>query len=270
MIELNSPRPAARRRFRTGLAPVVATAALVAALVSGCSSSDDAGTTTAPPAQLPEGTQLVAESAKTTQTLKTVHLNLDVKNLPNLPVETVSADVTSETEGSGAAKGQAKVKLTPDAAFTDQEFLVVDKQLYSKKGAGYVGVGGAEKIYDPGIILDKDKGLANVIANVKNAKAESRETIDGVATVKVTGTIDAAVIDPIVPRVGEAGGTLPITLYIADVAPPTGTASTLPSAASSPGTGPNLVRAVIKKDDGTVTVTLSNWAKPVKIVKPGS
>jgi hypothetical protein len=40
-----------------------------------------------------------------------------------------------------------------------------------------------------------------------------------VATVKISGTIDAAVIDPVVPTLGQGGGTLPITLWIADVAP---------------------------------------------------
>ena len=47
-----------------------------------------------------------------------------------------------------------------------------------------------------------------------------REKVEGVNTVKVTGTIDTAVIDPIVPRLGEKAGVLPITLWIYDVAPP--------------------------------------------------
>ncbi|MGW6726174.1 LppX_LprAFG lipoprotein [Nocardia sp. NPDC055029] len=264
-----TPHPTPRSRFsrRSGITSIVAVAAVCAALVTGCS-TDDAATTTAPPTgQLPDGAQLVKESAKTTQTLRTVHLNIDVKNLPNLPVETVSADVTNETQGSGAAMGEAKVKLTPESAFTEAKFLVVDKVLYTQTGGRYVPAGPAEKVYDPGVILDKDKGIANVIANVQNPKAESREVINGINTVKITGTIDAAVIDPIVPRVGENAGTMPITLWIQDTAPPASD-STKPSDAASTGEGPNLVRAVVKRDQGEVTVGLSNWAKPVNIVKP--
>lgn len=260
------PTPRRRVARRSGITALFAAAALGAALVTGCSSED---TTTAapPPAELPDGAQIVAESAKTTQTLRTVHLTIDVTNLPDLPVETVSADVTAENQGSGAAMGEAKVKLSPDDPFTEAKFLVVDKVLYTQAGGRYVPAGPAEQVYDPGVILDKDLGIANVIANVKNPKAEGRETIDGIATVKITGTIDGAVIDPIVPRLGAEAGTLPITLWIQDVPPPTSD-STRPSDEPSTGEGPNLVRAVVKKDQGEVTVGLSKWAEPVNIIKP--
>ncbi|MFE3542833.1 LppX_LprAFG lipoprotein [Nocardia sp. NPDC059177] len=262
-----TPNPTTRRRFtrRSAITSVVAAAALCAALVSGCSSEES--TPAAPTGALPDGAQLVKESAKTTQTLRTVHLNINVTNLPDLPVETVSADVTNETQGSGAAMGEAKVKIKPEDPFTEAKFLVVDKVLYTETNGRYVPAGPAEKVYDPGVILDKDKGIANVIANVQNPKAESREVIDGINTVKVTGTIDAAVIDPIVPRIGQNAGTMPITLWIQDTAPPESD-STKPSEAASTGDGPNLVRAVVKKGDGEVTVGLSNWAEPVNIVKP--
>ncbi|MFD4433900.1 LppX_LprAFG lipoprotein, partial [Nocardia sp. NPDC058497] len=115
------PTPRSRLSRRSGITSIVAVAAVCAALVTGCS-KDDATTTAPPTGQLPDGAQLVKESAKTTQTLRTVHLNIDVKNLPNLPVETVSADVTNETQGSGAAMGEAKVKLTPEAEFTEAKF----------------------------------------------------------------------------------------------------------------------------------------------------
>ncbi|WP_405497701.1 LppX_LprAFG lipoprotein [Nocardia sp. NBC_00511] len=259
--------------MRRGVLPLMVAATAAAALVTGCSSSssDSSATTSAaaPPAQLPDGAQLIQESSKTTQTLQSVHLVLDVQNLPTLSVQSVKADVTNQPQGSGQAIGEAKVRTKPDADFTDTKFLVVDKTLYAGDGTKYAPVGPAEKIYDPGVVLDKDKGLANVIAQVKDAKAISREKIDGVDTVKVTGTIDSSVVDPVVPQIGKDGGTFPITLWIKDVAPPAAGASALPSTAASPGTGPNLVRAVVTKDPGSFTVTLSDWAKPVHVTKPG-
>ncbi|WP_435795180.1 LppX_LprAFG lipoprotein [Nocardia aurea] len=250
---------------------VAIAASLFAAVVTGCGSDDSSTTSTAATATgpLPEATQIVQESAKTTQTLQAVHLNLAVTNIPNLPVETVSADVTNQPQGAGAAQGEAKVRTKPDAPFIKAKFVVVDKSMWAQLEDGkYADLGPSEKIYDPGVILDKDKGLANVIAKVQNPKVEGRETIEGTAVVKVSGTIDASVIDPIVPKSGDGGGSLPITLYIADVAPPSGSESVQPSAAPSTGAGPNLVRAVIKKGDGSIKVTLSNWAKPVTVTKP--
>lgn len=270
MTDLASRGRVRARRLRKPLLAVVA-ASMAAALVAGCSGGSDSEPASAGPppgTPLPEGAQLVQESSKTTQTLQSVHLDLLVANIPGLPVESVSADVTNQPQGAGQAIGEAKVRTEPDGPFIDSKFIVVDKTLYAQTGgASYAPVGDAEKMYDPGVILDKDKGLANVLANVENAKAEAREKIDGIDTVKVTGTIDAKVIDPIVPRVGENAGTMPITLWITDVAPPTSEVS-LPSEDASPGTGPNLVRAVVTKDSGTVTVTLSGWGKKVEVVKP--
>ncbi|MFC9897903.1 LppX_LprAFG lipoprotein [Nocardia sp. NPDC127579] len=258
---------------RRGIAPVVMAASVFAALVAGCSSSETSSSTTSapPPSQLPEGTQLVSECAKTTQTLQSVHMALDITNIPNLPMEKIDAGVTNQPEGQGAAQGDAKIRTKPEADFIEAKFLVVDKTLYAlTDGSTYTKIGPAEKIYDPGVLLDKDKGLANVIAKVQNAKAEGREKIDGVDVVKVTGTINSSVIDPIVPRAAEGAEDLPITLWVKDVAPPTTSAAPLPSTAASPGTGPNLIRAVVKKDQGEIKLTLSDHGKPVNVLKPGS
>ena len=264
----------------------MAAAALFASVVTGCGSESktsessttttgasgtSATTATSGAPQQPQGAQVIEESARTTQTLQSVHIALTATNLPKFPVSSVNADVTNQPQGSGRAVGDAKFRAQPDAPFVDTQFLVTDKTFYTKDADGkYVARGPADKIYDPGIILDKERGLANVIENVQNPKVETRETINGVATVKVSGTIDASIIDPVVPTLGQGGGQLPITLWIADVFP-TGTATpttTLASEAPSPGTGPNLVRMVVDKDQGSVDVTLSNWAKPVDIPSP--
>lgn len=262
----------------------VAAAALFASVVTGCGSdskTSESSTTTAASGTTtttqtstqptPDAAKLVAESAKTTETLRSVHLALVVTNLPNLPMETVNADVTNEPQGTARAVGDAKVRVQRNGPVQPFEFLVSDKTMYTKGPDGnYQPVGPAEKIYDPGIILDKDKGLAAVVKNVKDPKVDGRETIDGVATVKISGTIDAAVIDPVVPQLGQGVSTLPITLWIADVAPPaTGAPTTsVASEAPSPGTGPNLVRFVANRDQGNVQVTFSKWGQPVNIPNP--
>ena len=175
-------------------------------------------------------------------------------------MEMVNADVTNQPEGNGQAVGDAMIRLQPKTPAVAKQFLVTNKTMYTKNEAGvYTSMGPAEKIYDPGVVLDKDKGIGFVIGKVTGAQTGGNETIDGVATVKVTGMIDAKIIDPLVPQIGKNGGTLPITLYIADAKAP-----------GAPGSPPSpvLVRMVLDKDQGHVTITLSNWGAPVTIPNP--
>ena len=268
-----------RRRKVLGPLLVLGTAVTLVAACGASESSDsaDSSSTTARtsaaqssgevPAELPPAADVITESARTTETLRSVHVSLETTGIPNLPVESVDGDVTNLPEGSGSAAGVATVRTEQNADFTTFKFKVTNKTLYTTTDdVTYVEVGPAETIYDPGILLDKDRGLANVVKNVQDPKADARETVEGVDTVKITGTIDAGILDPVIPRIGEGGGTLPITLWIADVAPPAeGDATTVPSEAPSEGVGPNLVKFVVEKGDGTATVVLSKWAEPVSI-----
>jgi hypothetical protein len=205
----------------------------------------------------PQAAQLLKDCAKATGDLRSLHVVLATENVTTLPMESVDADVTNQPEGQAQAVGNANVRLKPNTPAVAKSFLVTNKTMYTKDESGkYTSVGPAEKIYDPGVILSKDKGLGTVIGKVQNPQIAGNETINGIATIKVTGTIDASVIDPVVPQIGKGGGTLPITLYIVDV--------------NAPGAAPppNLVRMVIDKDQGHVTITLSNWGQPVNIPKP--
>jgi hypothetical protein len=203
----------------------------------------------------------VQDCSKATTALHSLHVNLMTTNLTSLPMESVNADVTNQPQDQGGrAVGTAKVRLQPQANTVTKDFVVTNKTMYTKDEAGnYTSVGPAVKIYDPGVILSKEKGLGHVIGQVQNPQIAGNETIDGVATVKVTGTIDSAVIDPVIPQLGKDGGSLPITLYIVDVN----------AAGGEPGSAsPNLVRMVVDKDQGNVTVTLSAWGEPVNIPNP--
>ncbi|WP_324784068.1 LppX_LprAFG lipoprotein [Streptomyces sp. H51] len=258
------------KRRRLGLVTITLAATASAAVLTGCSSSDDKGASPSKPSALPDASRIVAESARTTQTLHDVHLNLAVADIPNLPVEKVDADVTNKVKGQGQAAGAARVRTSKQADFTDTKFVVSNKTLYAGDGSAYQPVGPAEKVYDPGVILDKDKGIANVIAQIKNPKSEAREKIDGVDTVKISGTVDASVIDFIVPQSGKKGGPLPITVWIKDVPPPSGSAKSSAPGKGSPDKAPNLVKAVVQQGDGTITVMLSKWGTPVSIPNPAA
>ena len=54
-------------------------------------------------------------------------------------------------------------------------------------------------------ILSPDNGLANVLANFSDPKADGRETINGVDTVRVTGTVSADAVNKIAPQIAATG-----------------------------------------------------------------
>lgn len=260
----------------------IAVAAAVFATVIGCGQKSSTATSSTPGASgtsgtsaapasgspSPQASQLVQDCAKATTGLHSLHVNLTTTDITTLPMESVNADVTNLPQGNGQAVGDAMVRLQPKAPAVPKQFLVTNKTMYTKNESGaYTSVGPAEKIYDPGIILDKDKGLGNVISKVQNPQSAGNETVNGIATVKVTGTIDGAVIDPVVPQLGKGGGTLPITLYITDVKA-AGAGTTPSSGAPGGAPSPNLVRMVVDKDQGHVTINLSAWGQPVNIPAP--
>jgi hypothetical protein len=258
-------RPSPPRTFA-----IVAAAALIATVMAGCGSKSSTSQSSASPAPGASGTssaaatsgapaqagQVVQDASKATTALHSLHLVLATTNLTTLPMESVDADITNQPKGNGQAVGHATIRLAPQAAPISKDFLVTDKTMYTKNENGkYNSVGPAVKIYDPGVILDPDKGLGAAIGKVQNPQVAGNENINGVATVKVTGTIDSAVLDPIIPQIGKGGGSLPITLYITDVK-------------TTPGGAANLVRMVVNKDQGNVTITLSAWGQPVTIPNP--
>jgi hypothetical protein len=266
------------RRLSTPAVAILFAAALAATVITGCGSKSSTGTSqtsgaagsSAAPASpgasgtsaaaSPEAQQLLQDASKATTALHSLHVNLQTTNITTLPMEMVNADVTNQPEGNGQAVGDAMIRLQPKSPAVPKQFLVTNKTMYTKNEAGaYTSMGPAEKIYDPGVVLDKNKGIGFVIGKVTGAQTGGNETIDGVATVKVTGMIDAKIIDPLVPQIGKNGGTLPITLYIADAKAP-----------GAPGSPPSpvLVRMVLDKDQGHVTITLSNWGAPVTIPNP--
>jgi LppX_LprAFG lipoprotein len=274
-----SSRSVSRRPSRPVSLAILVAATLLATVIAGCGSKSSttgssqttgasgANGTSASAAPTsgttsPQAAQILQDTAKATGDLRAVHIVLGTTNLTTLPMESVDADVTNVQQGNGQAIGNATIRLQPNAPTVSKQFLVTNKTMYTKNDTGaYTSVGPAEKIYDPGIVLDKDKGLANVVAKVQNPVIAGNETKNGVAVIKVTGTIDAAVVDPVVPQLGKEPGNLPITLYITDVK----TASPAPGA---PAPVSNLVQLVVDKAQGHVTITLSAWGQPVTIPNP--
>jgi lipoprotein LprG len=225
--------------------PVAILAALLAvlALVAGCSKASDSGK------DLPDAATLLSQSTETTKNQTSVHLKLTVQGeFPGLALESLEGDLTNVP--AVAASGQANL-LFMGSRLQGVGFVVIDGTLYAAISAGaYQDFGPAADVYDVAAILSPQVGLANVLANFSDPKADGRETISGVETVRITGNVTADAVNKIAPQIG-ATEPVPGTAWIAEEGDHALMQVTLQTA-----------------PEGSVTMTLSDWGKPVTVTKP--
>lgn len=219
--------------------------ALIAAAVFTVST---AGCSTKATEPLPEAAGLIQQSVATTKGLNSAHLEIAVTGkVEGLPVKTLSADLTNVP----ATAVQGNAKITMGGSDIDAELVVLDGTLFAALTPNnWLDMGPAADIYDPSVILNPNTGLANMLAGLSEAKAERFETIDGVAAVRITGKASPDAVNKLIPQL-KASGPLPATVWIEKDAPH------------------QLVQAQVEQSAGnSVTLTLSEWDKPVTVTKP--
>ena len=215
-------------------------ALLATALFAGCSAKKSE--------PLPDAAQLIQQSIATTKALKSAHLEIAVTGkIDGLPVKTLSGDLTNVP--AVAIKGSSKV--TMGGSDVDIKLVVLDGTLYAAlTGDTFLDMGPAADVYDPSVILNPDTGLANMLANVSDPKADGFETVGGVPTVRLTGKVAADAVNKLIPQL-KAGGPLASTVWIEADAPH------------------QLVQAKVDQSEAnSVQLTLSDWDKPVTVDKP--
>lgn len=219
----------------------VLTALLAATLVfSGCSKK------AAEP--LPDASELIGQSIATTKSLKSAHLEIVVSGkIPGLPVTSLSGDLTNVP--AVAVKGSATISM--GGSDVDVELVVLDGTLFAALTPNsWLDMGPAVEVYDPSVILSPDTGLANMLANISEAKSDGFETIGGVPAVRITGKVAPDAVNRLIPQI-KATGTVPTTAWIERDAPH------------------QLVQAKVDQSEGnSVQLTLSEWDKPVTVTKP--
>jgi lipoprotein LprG len=228
-----------RRRLST----VLAALSIATALIAGCSSgSKQSG------APLPDATTLVKQSTDVTKNLKSAHLVLSViGKVPGLPIKTLTGDLTN----SPATAASGNVQLTLGGSEVDANFVVVDGELYATLTPNkWSDFGKAADIYDVSAILNPDTGLANLLANFTDAKAEGRDTINGENTIRISGNVPADAVNKIASQLNATKAT-PTTVWIQE-------------------TGDHqLAQVKMDKSSGnSVQMTLSNRNQPVQVTKP--
>lgn len=197
---------------------------------------------------LPDAAELIGQSAATTKALKSAHLEIAVTGkIDGLPVKNLTGDLTNVP--ATAVKGNAKV--TMGGSDIDADLVVLDGTLYAALTPNnWLDMGPAADVYDPSVILNPSTGLANMLASLTEPKADSFETLGGVPTVKITAKASADAVNKLIPQL-RATGQLPATVWIEKNAPH------------------QLVQATVEKTEGnSVSLTMSEWDKPVTVDKP--
>lgn len=221
-------------------------AALVAAiaLFAGCSSTSQDSSK-----ELPDAATLLKQSSETTKSQSSVHLKLTVQGqIQDLPIESLEGDLTNKP--AVAAQGTANITFLGQR-LEGVDFVVADGNLFGALTKGsFQDFGPAVDIYDVSVLLNPDTGLANVLANFTDPKADGRETVNGVDTVRVTGMVSADAVNKIAPQI-KATGPVPGTAWIQEEG------------------NHELVQAKLEPSPGnTITMTCSEWGKSVSVTKP--
>jgi lipoprotein LprA len=236
---------------RAGVA--TASAVVITALVlTGCGSSKNNSSGSGSNAPNSDAASTVKQATDAMRKVTGMHVALTVQgSVPNLEVTKLDGDVASSPQT--AANGTAT--LTVGKNNVDSKFVFVDGHLYSDVAdpGKFTDYGNGASIYDVSTLLNPDKGLAHILANLQNPKAGGNEQVNGIATTKITGTSSTDDIATL------AGSRLSL-----ENAPPTPTTVWIASDGSF-----HLVKIEITPvENGTVSMTLSDWGKQVTATKP--
>jgi lipoprotein LprG len=234
-------------RTRSTRALYAFTAALLAGALAltGCKDKKDSTL----PNDAPDGATLLSESATAMENVQSVHFTLTANGSINgLQLHSAEGDLKK----SGDAKGSATVD---EGALISLEFVIIGETIYLKGPTGgyqSLPLALASTVYDPSAILDPDRGVVKLLRTATNAKTVAKEQVAGADAYKVTFTPDITALGALVPG-ATAGSTATVWVDAA-------TKRTVKGEFVWPAAGGNA--------GGTVTITFSDFDKPVDISAP--
>ncbi|MCV7076114.1 LppX_LprAFG lipoprotein [Mycobacterium szulgai] len=245
------------RANRTRVAAAAAALALFAVVPSlgGCGNhggSNAGSSATTANGTSGEAATLLKQAADVMRKVTGMHLTLSVQgDVPNLRVTKLEGDVSNTPQTVATGSATMLVGNNPQ----DAQFVYVDGHLYSDLGqpGTYTDFGNGASIYNVSILLDPNKGLANLLANLKNAAVAGTQQVNGVATTKITGDSSA---DDVATLAGsrltdENVATVPTTVWTA-----------------SDGSSHLVQLQIAPTSNTSVTLTMSDWGKQVTATKP--
>lgn len=244
--------------MKVGLRAAVAATVAATLLLVGCSpgnknesTSNNGGTSASASNQ--DASALVKQAADAMKQVTGFHLVLTADGkVPNLKVGKVEGDVSNSP--APVATGTATIGMGQDNPSAEAKIIYVDGHLYSDvaEPGKFTDYGNGSSIYNPTVLLDPGKGLGTLLSNLTDPKIDGTETVDGVATTKVSAT--SSTKDVLVlagsKMAPEKSNPLPVTLWIANDTH-------------------RLIKAQLTAaPDATVTLNLSDFNKQVTATKP--
>ncbi|WP_134429776.1 LppX_LprAFG lipoprotein [Mycobacterium ulcerans] len=238
---------------------VVATAVTLAVVlaIGGCSSNGGSGgpgtaTGTTVTTSSAEAATILKQAAEAMRKVTGMHVNLTVDgDVPNLRVTKLEGDISNSPQT--VATGSATILVGNKQE--DAKFVYVDGHLYSDLGqpGTYTDFGDGASIYNVSVLLDPNQGLANLLANLKEASVTGSEQVNGVATTKITENSAADDIATLAgSRLTSADvTTVPTTVWIA-----------------TDGSSHLVQIKILPTPATSVTLTMSDWGKQVTATKP--
>jgi lipoprotein LprG len=228
---------------------VVLAAGAVTALAAGTAMTGCTGDGAADQLAGRSASELLAAAAEEMAAVGTVRLRVDVEaaagaaGTATVPVRDVDGHVTA----AGDAQGTARVEQF--GQLVELEFVVTGDDFHYRLLGSWQQVPRAEaaSLYDPSVILDPDRGVANLLRTATEADLDGTERIGGVDTVRVTATVDQEAAAALLPGAPEG---LTATMWV--------------------GTDRILLHQVVfsAPEFGTATVRLSDHDVPVDIRAP--
>ncbi|MGH3692808.1 MAG: LppX_LprAFG lipoprotein [Pseudonocardiaceae bacterium] len=240
------PQQEERRGLLPGTASVRLTvavfAALVLTLIASCGGIS--GISGQQQDNLPDGTQLLTDSAAAMRTVDTTHFTISAQgDIPGVSLRYADGQLTEQGSAKGIARMQQGEKLV------EQDFVITGDTLYLRDPAGKYqklpsSVSGVT--YNPAVILNPERGVPAVLSSGKDATTEAREQIAGVDSYRVEATFPRESLSTLVPGVTEdTTGTVWIAAQ-----------------------GSRLVEAQFRKGDGLISARFSDYDVPVTINAP--
>lgn len=233
------------------VAPIVY-AVVACTAVTSCSGGGSSGS-------LPDAGKLLEESAATMKDVNSAGFSLTTEGQP--PIVLKSGEV--KLLKSGDAQGTLQVSQLGQNI--EMNFVLLGDTVY------YKGVtGGYQQLsrsmitafYDPSALLDPNRGIAKMLAEVRDAKTEKQEKADGKDTYRIKGELPKGVASTLVPGVTE---DLSGQIWISTTDKrPVKLRVEVPAAKGGAGAGG------ATGSGGSVSVSFSEFNAAYKITKPAS
>ncbi|MFC6082895.1 LppX_LprAFG lipoprotein [Sphaerisporangium aureirubrum] len=217
--------------------------AVVLAVAACTSPAPEAGAT------LPDGGELLRKSAQAMGSVKTVGFTIETEGKPPVPVQHAEGSLTKEADAEGT------IRMNVFGTLQEMAFVLIGDKVYFKGPTGGYQTMTRQQLaalYDPSVILNPDKGVAHLLSTASGPKTEAEESVDGAAAYRVAANLSQPVVAALIPGVDQA---VAAKIWV-DKA------------------NGRLLKASLPLGDGatagTVTVTFTDYDKPVEITAPAT